>query len=151
MADALSRPTMNAGGSLLEQRWLQLTIGVIAMMAISSPQYVWTLFVKPLQTSLNASLAAVQVTFSILIVVQTWLSPLQGYAIERFGARALFSVGGLLVGASWVLGGSIAAVLHDSFGNWAPVFYIVIGLDVLTAIAALLLLKPMRGRWLAKA
>src|SRR5260221_8981472 len=53
--------------------------------SISSPQYVWTLFVKPLQTATGGSLAAIQVTFSILIVLQTWLSPLQGFLIERIG------------------------------------------------------------------
>ncbi len=107
-----------ARASVLENRWLQLAIGVIAMMAISSPQYIWTLFVKPLQASLNASLATVQVTFSILIVVQTWLSPLQGYAIERFGVRSLFSVGALLVGASWVLGAyaTSTTALYASYG-----------------------------------
>src|SRR5271157_4444616 len=89
---------------LLYRRWFQLGVGVISMMAISSPQYVWTLFVKPLQTTLNASLAAIQVTFSVLIVVQTWLSPLQGYLIERFGVRALCTVGALLVAASWIAG-----------------------------------------------
>ena len=30
-------------------RWGQLGLGLICMMAISSPQYVWTLFVKPLR------------------------------------------------------------------------------------------------------
>ena len=29
-------------------RWSQLILGIIAMMAISSPQYVWTLFTGPL-------------------------------------------------------------------------------------------------------
>jgi MFS transporter, OFA family, oxalate/formate antiporter len=29
-------------------RWSQLVLGLIAMMAISSPQYVWTLFTGPL-------------------------------------------------------------------------------------------------------
>jgi oxalate/formate antiporter len=104
MSTATSRAIPESGPSLLNHRWFQLTVGVVAMMAISSPQYVWTLFVKPLQTTLEASLAAVQVTFSVLIVVQTWLSPLQGFWIERFGERVLFSIGGVLVGASWILG-----------------------------------------------
>jgi OFA family oxalate/formate antiporter-like MFS transporter len=118
MPVAISQPVSGTDRSLLDQRWLQLTIGVVAMMAISSPQYVWTLFVKPLQTSLNASLAAIQITFSILIVVQTWLSPLQGYAIERFGVRALFSAGALLVAASWVLGAyaSSTTMLYLTYG-----------------------------------
>ena len=112
MSTATSRAMPEAAPPLLHRRWFQLTIGVVAMMAISSPQYVWTLFVKPLQTTLDASLAAVQVTFSVLIVVQTWLSPLQGFWIERFGERVLFSIGGVLVGASWILGSYAASPMR---------------------------------------
>jgi hypothetical protein len=32
-------------------RWVQLLLGLVVMMAISSPQYVWTLFVKPFQAA----------------------------------------------------------------------------------------------------
>ena len=49
--------------------WGQLGLGLICMMAISSPQYVWTLFVKPLGGALGAAPAALQVTFSIMIVL----------------------------------------------------------------------------------
>jgi len=59
-------------------RWLQLLFGLVCMMAISSPQYVWTLFTGPFSTHLGATLAQVQVTISILIVLQTFLSPFQG-------------------------------------------------------------------------
>ena len=77
-------------------------LGLIAMMSISSPQYVWTLFTKPLQEALGATLPAIQVTFTILIVLQTWLSPLQGYLVDRFGARMLIAVGCLLSGLGWI-------------------------------------------------
>lgn len=90
-------------------RWWQLVFGLIAMMSISSSQYVWTLFVKPLQSSLDTSLAAIQVTFSIFVVLQTWLSPLQGYLIQKFGPRLLISAGAILTGGSWVA----AAYAHD--------------------------------------
>jgi oxalate/formate antiporter len=76
---------------------------VIAMMAISSPQYVWTLFVKPFQQTTGASLPSVQITISLLIVLQTWLSPLQGALIERFGPRLLVFAGCALSGLGWVL------------------------------------------------
>jgi OFA family oxalate/formate antiporter-like MFS transporter len=89
--------TVNTG-----RRWIQLALGVIAMMAISSPQYVWTLFVKPLQGAMGTDLAKIQVTISILIVLQTWLSPLQGFLIERFGIRLLVTAGCALSGLSWV-------------------------------------------------
>jgi len=88
--------------SLASTRWIQLVLGLIAMMSISSPQYVWTLFTKPLQESLGATLAAVQVTFTIVIVLQTWLSPLQGYLVDRFGARLLIAAGCLLSGLGWI-------------------------------------------------
>jgi len=84
-------------------RWVQLGLGLIAMMAISSPQYVWTLFTKPFQENLGATLPAVQITFSVVIVLQTWLSPLQGYLVDKFGPRLLIALGCLLSGAGWVL------------------------------------------------
>jgi MFS family permease len=73
--------------SVASTRWIQLVLGLVAMMSISSPQYVWTLFTKPLQEALGATLPAIQVTFTILIVLQTWFSPVQGYLVDRFGAR----------------------------------------------------------------
>ena len=84
-------------------RWIQLVLGVICMMAISSPQYVWTLFTKPISAKLGVSLAELQVTFSLLIVLQTFLSPLQGFLADRFGPKRLLAVGAALTGASWVL------------------------------------------------
>ena len=84
-------------------RWLQLILGVIAMMAISSPQYVWTLFTGPLNQRLGTTLAELQWTFSLLIILQTWFSPFQAYLVDRFGPRLLISVGALMSGGSWVL------------------------------------------------
>jgi MFS transporter, OFA family, oxalate/formate antiporter len=84
-------------------RWWQLGWGLICMMAISSSQYVWTLFTTPLTAHLGATLAEVQVTFSVLIVLQTFLSPFQGYLVDVFGPRILLSIGAILSGLSWVL------------------------------------------------
>ncbi|MGB6170839.1 MAG: oxalate/formate MFS antiporter [Xanthobacteraceae bacterium] len=84
-------------------RWNQLILGVIAMMAISSPQYVWTLFTGPLDQKLGATLAELQWTISLLVILQTWFSPFQAYLVDRFGPRALISLGALLSGGSWVL------------------------------------------------
>ena len=116
MSISLSEPA--AIGSTTARRWTQLGLGLIAMMAISSPQYVWTLFVKSFQTGLGASLAEIQITFSIMIVLQTWLSPLQGYLIDRFGPRLLIAAGAALAGASWILAGSANTLtsLYASYG-----------------------------------
>src|SRR5437899_10995057 len=45
-------------------RWIQLLLGLLCMMAISSPQYIWALFTKPFTDSLEVRLAEVHVTFS---------------------------------------------------------------------------------------
>jgi len=62
-----------AAPGVLRSRWLQLTLGVIAMMAISSPQYTWTLFVGPLNQKLGTTLAEIQFTASLLIILQTFV------------------------------------------------------------------------------
>jgi len=92
--------SMDAAGA--STRWIQLVLGLISMMSISSPQYVWTLFTKPFQDSLGMPLSAVQVTLTILIVLQTWLSPAQGYFVDKFGPRTLIAAGCILSGLGWV-------------------------------------------------
>src|SRR3984885_14861745 len=98
----MAMASVQARGSTGSTRWVQLVLGLIAMMSISSPQYVWTLFTKPLQETLGATLPAVQVTFTILVVLQPWRSPVQGYLGERLGARLLIGAGCLLSGLGWV-------------------------------------------------
>ncbi|MDB5961281.1 MAG: putative transporter of the major facilitator superfamily [Massilia sp.] len=105
-----SSPVSAGHGISASTRWVQLAAGVFCMMAISSPQYVWTLFTKPLLAQFGGTLSQLQVTFSILIVLQTFLSPFQGYLVERFGPRLLLSVGALMTGASWVLAAQATSV-----------------------------------------
>jgi MFS transporter, OFA family, oxalate/formate antiporter len=81
------------------------------MMAISSPQYVWTLFTGPFTTHLGATLAQVQVTISVLIVLQTFLSPFQGYLVDLFGPRTLLSIGALFSAASWIFAATVKSTL----------------------------------------
>jgi OFA family oxalate/formate antiporter-like MFS transporter len=87
----------------LKNRWTQLVLGLTCMMAISSPQYIWTLFTPAMGQAFGVKLSQLQITFSLLIVFQTFLSPFQGWLIERFGPRLLLSIGGALTGLSWIL------------------------------------------------
>src|ERR1700738_424371 len=96
---------------LTTNRWLQLLFGLVCMMAISSPQYVWTLFTGPFTTHLGATLAQVQVTISVLIVLQTFLSPFQGYLVDLFGPRTLLSIGALFSAASWIFAATVKSTL----------------------------------------
>ncbi|WP_130834039.1 oxalate/formate MFS antiporter [[Erwinia] mediterraneensis] len=92
------------------KRWQQMLLGLICMGAISSPQYVWTLFTRPLMDKLDVPLAEIQLTFSLLIVLQTFFSPFQGKLIDRYGPRRLISIGTLLAGFSWVLAASASTL-----------------------------------------
>ncbi|WP_459715802.1 oxalate/formate MFS antiporter [Paraburkholderia sp. 2C] len=100
-------------------RWLQLALGLVCMMSISSPQYVWTLMTKPLMAKLGISLPEVQVTFSILVFLQAFFSPFQGALIDRFGPRRLISIGTLLAGVSWMLAShaSSTTMLYLTYGG----------------------------------
>ena len=102
----------------LKSKWVQLALGVICMMAISSPQYVWALFTKPIMGQLGVTLTELQITFSILIVLQTFFSPFQGYLVDKFGPRLLLSIGTMLTGLSWVLSANVATVsdLYLTYG-----------------------------------
>ncbi len=88
------------------------------MMAISSPQYVWTLFTRPFGAALGVTPAAIQVTFSLLIVLPTFFSPFQGWLVDRFGPRRLIAAGGLLTGFSWMLAAHAGSLitLYLSYG-----------------------------------
>jgi oxalate/formate antiporter len=97
--------------NLARTRWIQLGLGLLAMMAISSPQYVWTLFTKPLMATTGSTLAALQWTFTILIVLQTFFSPVQGWLIERFSPRLMIAVGAALSGLGWVLTARVDSLL----------------------------------------
>lgn len=110
----LEKPVAGAFSS----RWYQLVIGLVCMMAISSPQYVWTLFTGPLTQKLGVSLAQVQITFSLLIILQTFFSPAQGWLIDRFGLRKLIATGCTLSGLSWVMASQATSLasLYLSYG-----------------------------------
>jgi MFS family permease len=52
-------------------------------------------------------------------------------------------------GVGSILGAPVAAKIFETSGSWLPVFFLVIGMDVLTGLLALFVLKPMRRYRLA--
>jgi MFS transporter, OFA family, oxalate/formate antiporter len=116
------------------KRWLQLTLGFIAMMTISSPQYVWTLFVKPFQTTTGAALPAIQFTISLVIILQTFSSPIQGYLVDKFGPRFLISLGTILSGLGWIASANIPALVAASGSAISPLQMLYLTYGVLCGI-----------------
>ena len=101
-----SRSSAPAGTS----RWAQLGFGVACMVAASNIQYSWTQFVPEIQKAHGWERAAIQATFSLFVVVQTWCTPFVGAMIDRLGPRALVIFGGLLTGLAWVINSYAASL-----------------------------------------
>src|SRR5438270_7688417 len=91
--------------SLLQNRWLILFFSVLSMVAVANFQYGWTLFVPPLQKRLGQEQAVIQVTFTVFVLLETWLVPFEGWLVDRFGPKLLVLIGGLLAGFGWVASG----------------------------------------------
>ena len=84
-------------------RWIQLFLGIICMTMIANLQYGWTLFVNPIDAKFHWGRAAIQVAFTIFVLTETWLVPIEGYLVDSFGPRPVVMAGGILVGLAWIL------------------------------------------------
>lgn len=85
----------------INNRWFQLGASLIAMIMIANLQYAWTLFVQPLQAGTGWRLSDIQFAFTLFILFQTWIQPLDGWLIDRLGPRGFISAAGLLCGLGW--------------------------------------------------
>jgi OFA family oxalate/formate antiporter-like MFS transporter len=85
----------------VNNRWFQLVASLVAMIMIANLQYAWTLFVQPLQAGTGWALSDIQVAFTLFILFQTWIQPLDGWLIDRLGPRGFISAAGLLCGLGW--------------------------------------------------
>ena len=87
--------------ALTDNRWVILFFSVLSMVAVANFQYGWTLFVGPLQKHLNVEIALIQVTFTVFVLLETWLVPFEGWLVDKFGPKLLVMIGGVLAGAGW--------------------------------------------------
>jgi OFA family oxalate/formate antiporter-like MFS transporter len=85
----------------INNRWFQLCASVIAMIMIANLQYAWTLFVAPMQKQTGWLNSDIQVAFSLFILFQTWVQPLDGWLVDRLGPRWFITAAGVLCGLGW--------------------------------------------------
>jgi MFS transporter, OFA family, oxalate/formate antiporter len=83
-------------------RGVILFFSILSMVAVANFQYGWTLFVPPLQKHLKAEQALIQVTFTVFVLLETWLVPFEGWLVDTFGPRLIVLFGGILAGLGWV-------------------------------------------------
>jgi OFA family oxalate/formate antiporter-like MFS transporter len=73
------------------------------MVMIANLQYGWTLFVNPIDQKYHWGRAAIQVAFTIFVLTETWLVPIEGYLIDKFGPRVMIGGSGALVAIAWAI------------------------------------------------
>jgi OFA family oxalate/formate antiporter-like MFS transporter len=89
--------------SALANPWVQLILGIICMAAVANMQYGWTLFVDPINQKYHWGRPAIQWAFTVFVFLETWLVPVEGYLVDRFGPRIVVIGGGILVAIAWAL------------------------------------------------
>jgi OFA family oxalate/formate antiporter-like MFS transporter len=95
----------------MSKRWIQFGSALISMCMIANLQYAWTLFVKPLQQGhKDWSLVGIQWAGTLFLLFETWITPVEGWLIDRLGPRIFLTTGGVLVGLGWSSMGSAATL-----------------------------------------
>src|ERR1700688_1410848 len=95
-------------------RWWQLIVGIICMSMIANLQYGGTLFVNPIADKHHWTKPAIQVAFTIFVLIETWLVPIEGWIVDKYGPRIVVLAASFLVAASWVL---------DAYATTLPMLY----------------------------
>lgn len=117
MGVAVSEQTPATDG-ILSNRWVILFFSIISMVAVANFQYGWTLFVKPLSAHLGKEVALIQVTFTVFVLLETWLVPFEGWLVDKFGPKLLVMLGGVAAGLGW-LGSGKAETLTSLYLSYA--------------------------------
>jgi OFA family oxalate/formate antiporter-like MFS transporter len=96
-------------------RWLQLAMGIVCMAMIANLQYGWTLFVDPIDARYHWGRAAIQLAFTLFVVTETWLVPIEAWFVDKYGPSAVIMFGGVMIALAWIL---------NSYANSLVVLYI---------------------------
>lgn len=99
----------------LRNPWVQLVTGVVCMAMIANLQYGWTVFVNPIHDKQGWTTAAIQVSFTLFVLVETWLVPFEAAFVDKYGPRVMVAIGGVLAGLAWVI---------NSQANSLPMLYL---------------------------
>ena len=116
MTDTLHGTAPSAARVSDSYRWTQLAIGVGAMVMIANYQYGWTFFVPDIQKKFGWDRASIQWAFTLFVLFETWLVPIEGWFVDRYGPRLVVLIGGVLCGAGWAINAYATTLSGFYFG-----------------------------------
>jgi OFA family oxalate/formate antiporter-like MFS transporter len=83
------------------------------MIMIANLQYAWTLFSKAIHAAHKDWPAeGLALAASLFLIFETWVTPVEGWLIDRLGPRIFLTIGGLLVGFGWTFMGYADTLLR---------------------------------------
>jgi len=91
-------------------RWTQLVIGIAAMVMIANYQYGWTFFVPDIQKTFGWDRASIQWAFTLFVLFETWLVPVEGWFVDKYGPRLVVLIGGILCAIGWAMNAQAATL-----------------------------------------
>jgi OFA family oxalate/formate antiporter-like MFS transporter len=97
-------------------RWWQLIVGIICMSMIANLQYGWTLFVNPIADKHHWTKPAIQVAFTLFVLIETWLVPVEGWLVDKYGPKIVVLGASFLVAGSWVIDANADTLAMLYFG-----------------------------------
>ncbi|HEY6972194.1 MAG TPA: oxalate/formate MFS antiporter [Candidatus Angelobacter sp.] len=106
----MATSTADVSSLRVPNRWVILIASIVSMIAVANYQYGWTLFVAPLQKQFKAEQAIIQITFTVFVLLETWLVPFEGWLVDKFGPRLLVMLGGVVAGIGWIASGKAGSV-----------------------------------------
>ena len=120
-------------------RWLQICVGVICMVMIANLQYGWTFFVPDIQKTFHWDRSEIQIAFTLFVLFETWLVPIEGWFVDQWGPKIVILAGGILAGLGWIMN-----AYATTLGRLTAAGF---GMDsAFTALLAIGVLKPWRFR-----
>jgi len=73
------------------------------MVMIANYQYGWTFFVPDIQKTFGWDRASIQWAFTLFVLFETWLVPVEGWFVDKYGPRLVVLVGGILCAIGWAI------------------------------------------------
>ncbi|MBD2435810.1 OFA family MFS transporter [Nostoc sp. FACHB-110] len=105
-------------------RWLLIPLGATILLCLGTV-YSWSIFRKPLEKLLSINATESLLPFTILLIMFAVLMPITGFYINRFGARLITTVGGVIMGLGYILSG-----LNSNFQILTFTYGVIAGIGV---------------------
>lgn len=101
--DRSEGPVMLFGMPAERGRWVLIAVGLAINLCLGTI-YSWSVFRKPLEKVFSTGATESLLPFIIFLAIFALTMPLVGSLLDRYGPRRMTVIGGLIVGAGWLLG-----------------------------------------------